>query len=62
MKIKEFLLHSDRAKSAEELFYSMTRNVSSDKLNNYTDWNSHGWKPSFIAEENFSLDQLNLSL
>ncbi len=111
---KEFLLNSDRAKSAEELFYSMvrkveykhfnrtfqyffnaledmhqasmkyklgklervpldtlsfinyhkfirewvmTRYVSSDKLNNYTDWNSYGWKPSFIAEENFQLNQ-----
>ena len=111
---KEFLLHSDRAKSAEELFYSlmhkieykhynrtfqyffraleemhqasmkyklgkleripldtlsfinyhkyireqvMTRKVNSDKLNNYTQWGSYGWKPSFIAEENFTLNQ-----
>lgn len=111
---KEFLLHSDRVKSAEELFYSlvkkieykhfnrtfqyffrsledmhqasmkyklgklervpldtlsfinyhkyirewvMTRKVNSNKLNNYKDWDSYGWKPSFIAEENFSLNQ-----
>jgi hypothetical protein len=113
---KEFLLNSDRAKSAEELFYSlvhkieykhfnrtfqyffraleemhqasmkyklgklervpldtlsfinyhkyirewvMIRHASSDKLNNYMDWNSYGWKPSFIAEEHFNLNQDN---
>jgi len=113
---KEFLLHSNRAKSAEELFYSMVRkveykhfdrtfhyfssaleemhqasmkyklgklervpldtlsfinyhkyirewimlqHVSSDNLNNYTKWDSQGWKPSFIAEENFTLNPNN---
>jgi hypothetical protein len=113
---KEFLLNSDRAKSAEELFYSLakkieykhyrgtfqnfnraliemhqasmkyklgklervpldtlsfinyhkyireqilTRNANADKLNNYTAWNSYGWRPSFIDEKNFSLDPNN---
>ena len=111
---KEFLLHSNHAKSAEELFYSMTRKieykhfnrtfqyfftaledmhqasmkyklgklervpldtlsfinyhkfirewvmikkVNSNKLNNYKAWDSYGWKPSFISDENFSLNQ-----
>ncbi len=113
---KEFLLNSNRAKSAEELFYSMVRkieykhfnrtfqyfsialeemhqasmkyklgklervpldtlsfinyhkyirewimlrHVRSDNLNNYRKWDSQGWKPSFIAEENFTLDSNN---
>ncbi|MCH9813299.1 MAG: hypothetical protein K0U47_05075 [Epsilonproteobacteria bacterium] len=35
----------------------LIKKVNSDKLNNYKDWGSYGWKPSFIEEENFTLDQ-----
>ncbi len=113
---KEFLLNSDHAKSAEELFFSLARKVEykhynrtfihyslalenmhqaamkyklgklervpldtlsfmnyhkyireqilikaadSDKLNNYNEDATYGWKPSFLSEENFSLNQNN---
>ncbi len=33
----------------------MLRFADADKLNNYKDWNSYGWKPSFIATNRFNI-------
>lgn len=35
----------------------MLRYVNPKKLNNFKDWDSHGWKPSFISESRFNLSQ-----
>ena len=35
----------------------MIRYTSPDKLNNYTAYNSQGWKPSFIADNRFEISQ-----
>ncbi len=35
----------------------MLRYVNPKKLNNYKDYDSHGWKPSFISESRFNLSQ-----
>ena len=35
----------------------MIRPVNPDKLNNYSDWDSYGWKPSFIDTSRFSLTE-----
>ena len=35
----------------------MLRFTDAEKLNNFTDYNSHGWKPSFIADDRFNVSQ-----
>jgi len=37
----------------------MVRYTSAKKLDNYKDYNSHGWKPSFIADERFDINANN---
>ncbi len=37
----------------------MIRYTSSKKLQNYKDYNAHGWKPSFIADTRFNINQNN---
>ena len=35
----------------------MLRFTDAEKLNNFTDYNAHGWKPSFIADDRFNISQ-----